>query len=165
MPYKDHEQKRLNGIAYREQNREVITAKRAASYAVNPEPAKQRSKAWKLAHPESRAGVQAWQKAHPERMRELRSRYETPERHLARLHKRRYSTVFVEAVSREEVWARDEGICGICHEDADPANWHLDHIKPVSKGGLHCYANVQVSHPLCNLQKADRFDTKNKEAD
>jgi 5-methylcytosine-specific restriction endonuclease McrA len=39
----------------------------------------------------------------------------------------------------------------------DPANWHLDHVVPLSRGGEHSYANVQVAHPFCNLSKGPRL--------
>jgi 5-methylcytosine-specific restriction endonuclease McrA len=56
------------------------------------------------------------------------------------------------------VFKRDRGLCGVCLEPVDPANWHLDHVRPISRGGLHCYANVQVSHPRCNLKKATSWE-------
>jgi hypothetical protein len=48
----------------------------------------------------------------------------------------------------------DDGICGICREDVDPFDYHIDHIVPLARGGSHTYGNTQVAHPLCNLQKA-----------
>jgi hypothetical protein len=31
---------------------------------------------------------------------------------------------------------------------------HIDHLKPISKGGLHCLSNLRASCKSCNLQKA-----------
>ncbi len=59
----------------------------------------------------------------------------------------------VEPVKRAVVFDRDKGICGICGKPVDPLEWHMDHIKPLSRGGEHTYENVQVSHPLCNWEK------------
>lgn len=61
---------------------------------------------------------------------------------------------FVEDVDRAKVWARDLGRCGICGRPCEAAAWHLDHIIPLSKGGTHEYANVQVAHPKCNMHKS-----------
>lgn len=60
-------------------------------------------------------------------------------------------------VNLQVVFERDQGVCGICGESADPESWHLDHIIPLSKGGHHTYENVQVSHPSCNLRKGARL--------
>lgn len=61
-----------------------------------------------------------------------------------------------EPIYRSVVWERDGGVCGICFTEADPRQWHLDHIVPLSKGGQHTYANVQVAHPSCNLSKYNK---------
>jgi 5-methylcytosine-specific restriction endonuclease McrA len=42
-----------------------------------------------------------------------------------------------------------------CKECVDVDDWHLDHVKPLSKGGEHTYANV--AHPKCNLSKGAKF--------
>lgn len=62
---------------------------------------------------------------------------------------------FVERVDRTVVWERDGGICYWCETPADPDNFHVDHVKPLSKGGTEEYANVAVTHPTCNLSKYD----------
>lgn len=63
----------------------------------------------------------------------------------------------IEPFTKQEVWERDNGRCGICLEMADESDWHLDHVIPLSKGGQHTLANVQVSHPVCNLRKKDKI--------
>jgi hypothetical protein len=60
---------------------------------------------------------------------------------------------FVEYVDPAVVWARDSGICHICQTDADPDDWHLEHVVALVNGGEHSYANTAVSHPFCNLSK------------
>lgn len=62
----------------------------------------------------------------------------------------------VEDVRRGVVWERDGGICGICGKPADKTSWHLDHVVPLARGGLHTYENVQVAHPRCNIAKGAR---------
>lgn len=58
---------------------------------------------------------------------------------------------------KDLVFERDGGMCHICLIGADPNDWHLDHIVPVSRGGLDRYDNVAVSHPFCNLSKGDKM--------
>lgn len=62
-----------------------------------------------------------------------------------------------ELINRSIVWEEDGGICGICLMPADPNDWHLDHVIPLSRGGSHTYDNVQVSHPWCNLSKGNKL--------
>lgn len=69
----------------------------------------------------------------------------------------RFENQFVEPVDREYVWTRDGGLCGICGEEAEPHDWHLDHIIPLARGGDHSHANVQVAHPRCNMVKHDKL--------
>jgi 5-methylcytosine-specific restriction endonuclease McrA len=86
--------------------------------------------------------MRGWRKNNPGRQASLSADYDARKR-----------SAFVEEIDRQTVWLRDEGICGICDRPAEQQNFHIDHIKPISKGGLHRYANVQVAHPACNHEK------------
>ena len=33
----------------------------------------------------------------------------------------------------------------------------IDHIKPISLGGLHSWDNVQLAHIRCNLRKSNKY--------
>lgn len=59
---------------------------------------------------------------------------------------------------RETVIDRDGDVCQICYDVVEPGDLHLDHIKPWSKGGEHSVANLRVTHSLCNMRKAARYD-------
>src|SRR5262245_20111594 len=57
-----------------------------------------------------------------------------------------------EPVNRELVYKRDKWRCGICHKKVNPKlkaphpmRKSLDHIIPMSRGGDHTYANVQLA--------------------
>lgn len=59
-----------------------------------------------------------------------------------------------------DVYERDEWVCGLCAEPVDrttvwpdPMSPSLDHILPLSKGGHHIMANVQLAHLSCNVRK------------
>jgi 5-methylcytosine-specific restriction endonuclease McrA len=45
------------------------------------------------------------------------------------------------------------GMCGICKQFI-VGKFHVDHVIPLSKGGLHSYANTQPAHPDCNQRKS-----------
>lgn len=59
-------------------------------------------------------------------------------------------------IDRAEVLRRGQGICGICRKSKVRKHWHMDHIIPLSRGGLHCYYNLQPSHIRCNLRKGNK---------
>ena len=59
---------------------------------------------------------------------------------------------------RAMVIERDGHVCQICHGAVEPGDIHLDHIKPVSRGGPTTFANLRVAHSLCNIRKGARFD-------
>jgi 5-methylcytosine-specific restriction endonuclease McrA len=46
--------------------------------------------------------------------------------------------------------------CALCKIDVS-SGYHLDHIMPLSKGGLHAVGNVQILCPSCNLRKAAKL--------
>lgn len=117
---------------------------------------------WKKAHPENvNASNRRYNAAHAEQAKTWRKKWLDghPEFSSEAAARRRTRLLgqFVEDVQRGEVFRRDKGICGICRKRVDPADWHLDHIVPISQGGEHSYANVQVSHPYCNESKGAKL--------
>jgi 5-methylcytosine-specific restriction endonuclease McrA len=62
-----------------------------------------------------------------------------------------------EVIERAAIYIRDRGICHICKDKVKLKDYHLDHIHPLSKGGLHIEQNVAVSHSWCNLKKGARI--------
>jgi 5-methylcytosine-specific restriction endonuclease McrA len=128
-------------------NRDEIRAQVAAYIAANPEAHAARCKKWQQ---DNREKVNA---------RQERYRRENPETHRLKQsgYRARRKSVFVEQVHPLIVLERDDNVCGICFEDVDPMNFHVDHIIPLALGGEHSYANVQVTHPFCNHSKGARI--------
>jgi len=147
-------------LAFPEKYRADIIAARAA----HPRRDSVNSRAWRDANPgKDRASSKAWREAHPERQYETHRAW-----HLANPEKSRTYTqarrgmkldLFVEHVYIAVLMERDCRICGICglqivrdHPDRMYRS-SVDHIIPLSKGGLHSYANTQPAHLVCNLRK------------
>lgn len=59
---------------------------------------------------------------------------------------------FIENVDPSVVYEIHGGMCGVCKEFID-GDFHVDHVIPLIKGGMHGYINVQPAHPKCNLKK------------
>jgi 5-methylcytosine-specific restriction endonuclease McrA len=70
---------------------------------------------------------------------------------------RRLQDGFVEEVNRLVVFARHNGICGICMKPVCRDEFAVDHIVPLAKGGQHSYANTQPAHRRCNSKKHARI--------
>lgn len=71
---------------------------------------------------------------------------------------RRHDTRLLEAYVGEdftldELFLRDVGICGICRKAVERIDASVDHVVPLSKGGLHTRKNVQLAHRRCNSSK------------
>lgn len=57
---------------------------------------------------------------------------------------------------RKAVVERDGLVCGLCGDEVQPDDVHIDHIKPVSLGGKDELDNLQVAHSFCNISKGAR---------
>lgn len=137
--------------AARDANPGLFQARAKEQYERHREAYLARAKKRRETKPEiTRAEVIAWHRAHPERVKELKRKSQAKRR--ARLMKLPY-----EDVDPTVVFARDEGVCGICGEPVAPDDWHLDHIVPLAAGGSHTHENTQVSHPRCNISKGARL--------
>jgi 5-methylcytosine-specific restriction endonuclease McrA len=100
--------------------------------------------------------VEEWKKKNPIKAREIQRKGNYTRRS-------KVAKVYIEDVDHNKVFERDEGICGICQNPVDKNRYHLDHIIPIAKGGLHCYDNVQISHPRCNQTKGANVLAPNDE--
>jgi 5-methylcytosine-specific restriction endonuclease McrA len=118
--------------AQRVQNPAFLERQRAASRA-----SYERHKAKRI------AGRMRWRHEHPQEAREQLRRYQAARRH----------AVTTERVDPFAVYERDRGICQICHRHVNRADFSLDHIVPISRGGMHVMTNLQTSHRLCNIKR------------
>ena len=72
--------------------------------------------------------------------------------------KKLHNTSLADPIRDEDVM---EDICGApikysLHGKQVPEGWHIDHIKPVSKGGLDGLSNLQALQWRNNLSKGDK---------
>ena len=75
-----------------------------------------------------------------------------------------------------DLFQRDKGICWLCGEKCNyqdkklkvsengrtymatgPDYPSIDHIIPLSKGGLHIWENVKLAHKKCNIKKSNKL--------
>lgn len=137
---------RQQKIDYYLNNLDLCKARSAQWYRENLSRFQETNSQWHAANrPKSNAAIRRWKRRNPDRVREagLRRR--------ALLHK-----AFVEDVNPATLYEMHGGMCGICKEFIN-GDFHVDHVIPLGKKGLHCYANCQPAHSVCNLKKHDKI--------
>lgn len=75
-------------------------------------------------------------------------------------------------ITLEKLFKRDNGVCYICGRKCNSDDYYInsngtfiagaeypsiDHVKPLSKGGKHEWANVKLAHRRCNWEKRDVY--------
>lgn len=67
-----------------------------------------------------------------------------------------------------EIAKRDLGVCHICQKEVDLSlprtskmGGTLDHVIPISKGGLDLVENLRLAHWICNIRKSDSLEFLN----
>jgi HNH endonuclease len=119
---------------YADNNREIINFKHRERYKNDPE---------------RRKSKQKWVKEHPEVVREL-ARINA---HVRRARKRKAKGRF-DARDIECILKLQKGKCAICRKPLKN-DISVDHIVPLSKGGMNWPNNLQVVHRRCNSEKSD----------
>lgn len=156
---------------YYVRNKERILLQMRERYEKNREARSAYHREWRALNKEKKAaGDKQWRENNLERIRVNRNRPENRTKNSARarrwatdnlsrvneqsrIKRARIRNVYIERVVFEDVVERDKWLCGICGEHVNQEDATLDHIRPLSKGGEHSYANVQLAHLICNCKK------------
>jgi 5-methylcytosine-specific restriction endonuclease McrA len=99
-----------------------------------------------------------WRKVNRDRALEI-------QRSVMRRRNARLKGNTTESVDYHLIAERDSWLCYLCGDTVDPLlKWpeqysaSYDHVKPISKGGEHSYANIRLTHLSCNLKKGVRME-------
>lgn len=76
--------------------------------------------------------------------------------HIRRLKEGAVSDGTVTSKSIAEKYEIQQGKCVYCLTKLEK-NFHRDHIIPISKGGGHTIANIQLLCPKCNMKKGSKL--------
>jgi 5-methylcytosine-specific restriction endonuclease McrA len=134
-----------------------IRNRRKAYYAAHREEELASNGRWRKDNPDAYlAAVQRWIAEHPKQHKALK-------RKASRVREARKKTVQIEDIDEAAIYARDRGICQLCHkpvslkwESPDPRSKSLDHVIPLSEGGPHTMQNLVLFHRGCNSRKGNR---------
>jgi len=64
------------------------------------------------------------------------------------------------AADIRELFFEQKGMCGLCDLALDANSYHVDHWKPLSKGGSNDKSNLKLLHPKCNLSKGAKLPSE-----
>jgi 5-methylcytosine-specific restriction endonuclease McrA len=140
--------RRVRQLDYAAKNREQEAARAAKWRAEHPEKATSGKRAYYL---KNIAKVRASTKAH---RLENRSRYLEYSK-IRKGAKRAGGGRLTKGIVKK-LLTTQRGLCVACRCDLSVSGHHIDHIKAVSKGGLHCDENVQLLCPTCNRRQSDK---------
>ena len=135
-------------------HREEVLAYHAQYREERPGESAARMRRWREDNPDA---ARAWREANPDKIQEYNQRH----------YALRRGAPNAKRILMDEVILRDLGRCGLCGQPVmgrlspegyvTPDYPTLDHITPVTKGGLHVMENVQLAHARCNSSKRDRL--------
>lgn len=142
----NHERAKANSKRAYYANRAERLAAERERYRSDPQ-----VRARKIAH------AKQWAQDNAERTRALKreseARHPETKRNSKMARRARERKAMVERVDVLQVLESFGHRCFYCLKKLGK-NFHIDHKTPLSKGGLHCYANVVPSCPKCNVRKS-----------
>jgi 5-methylcytosine-specific restriction endonuclease McrA len=123
---------------------EANKARWEESYAqLDSEANREKARRWAREHPErNRERVQQWARDNPEKRRAQRA--------LRRYRENGSGTL--SAADIMQMYDDQDGLCAYC-EIPLFGEYHLDHMIPVSRGGIHDWSNIAIACQPCNQRK------------
>lgn len=136
---------------WKNQNKDRVITYRQADYAQKADYYKSKACLWRSKNTEkAREATRNWFKSNPHK----RTEYEATRR--SRITNCTVNLTAQEKTDIENIYAK----CQRMNKKAGKIAFHVDHIKPLSKGGLHHPSNLQILTAQENVRKHDHWDEK-----
>lgn len=144
------------GVRYRKQNREAHNARSRRYHHANKEKQNARRRAYSKLRDE--AAIARKRRADDvDRARALQRAYRAANRDRIAEHdkvkqaQRRATEGRFTRADLRNLWSMQAGLCFWCHEGLD--DYHVDHVRPLSRGGTNWPDNIVLACPWCNNHK------------
>jgi 5-methylcytosine-specific restriction endonuclease McrA len=137
---------------YREENREMLRERARKWYEENREKAHESNRKYREENPEKgRECKRKWREENPEKERAKRAK--------RRALKNKVTVGDLTAIARVYDLATngDSVPCYLCGKVIPKGERHVDHIIPLSKGGLHTASNLAIACAKCNMSKGAKL--------
>ena len=152
---KNPEVVRARDRARHAKNPEVVRAQQRARRAKNLEAVRARQRAWHVKNLEARNAQKRVRYAkNPESTRKV-AREQSRHRRARKLRQHATVSPNIELNLMLEQGSICAALVCLTELTTDPLNFHVDHITPLSKNGIHTDANLQLLCVPCNLSKHD----------
>ena len=171
--WKEHpEKKRDYDRQYYERYKTEIRAKRQKARKENPEKVREQNKkhhatagkVWKENnHERVLLASRRFRQNHSKelRLQEKEYRKNNPSKILAKNHRQRARRIQAEGCFTDDEWEslkiKYDNRCACCGEQAPNIKLTVDHIIPISKGGMNYISNIQPLCKSCNCKKVDKL--------
>jgi len=160
--WKCHSCTREHAKAAYEANIENEKLRNKDRYWSDPEKHRERGREWYYANRERAiASSIEWRKNNRDKDREAsrkwRSSHPTESRLLAKKRRAKIAAATIEIITSadiQKIRKAQKGKCAICRKITPKG--HIDHIKPLARGGEHSKRNLQILCEECNLSKSSK---------
>ena len=146
----DAERRRIYAATHREER----AASDATYRAAHREEIRAVKAAYRLTHRDVIiAQFAAWVAGNPDKRREHTRKHNAKRRGAPMCEHAGCLTLGASALA----WQVNPHVCWLCGTPVWPGvNLHMDHVAPISKGGLHCADNLRPACADCNMRKGAR---------
>lgn len=156
----------MNSHEYYLHNKEKCKERYDKWVSENKEYVRERSKQYRRNKPEIEFNKQKrYRETHKEKLylkgkkyRETHKDYFNNKCRERKLSQQNVSDGTITLEAEQILFKSQNGKCDYCDCDLNMVGKHLDHIIPLSRGGLHTITNVHWVCPKCNMSKNDKTE-------
>jgi 5-methylcytosine-specific restriction endonuclease McrA len=154
ISFQTEDSKKISQKEWREKNKEKLKISKHNEYLKNKDKYLKRSRVWKK---NNKLKVVEIIKKYRNSIKGKISRQVNGNKRSALKKSTSDNTVNNKSIMK--LYVTQGGKCAISKKELN-YKFHIDHIKPLSKGGKHSISNIQLVLPIENLKKGNKYEKK-----